>query len=169
MFLWTVLLIVLMSAIAYVAGRSRATGLVVADGPRLHSLPSYHGLLVAAGAMAGGLALAILSALVLGTQSVVTPAAAVVGAHVQAGDEPLGEHRGLRAIGEAHALPAAGEEVLQDAQTGRVALLRMELGGHQLGALDRAGRGTADLRGQPGGARVSLQASIRPGHCSGGR
>ena len=80
MFLWTVLLIVLMSAIAYVAGRSRATGLVVADGPRLHSLPSYHGLLVAAGAMLGGLALAILSALVLGTQSVVTPAAAVIGA-----------------------------------------------------------------------------------------
>ena len=33
MFLWTVLLIVLMSAIAYVAGRSRAAGLVVADGP----------------------------------------------------------------------------------------------------------------------------------------
>lgn len=84
MFLWTVLLIVLMSAIAYVAGRSRATGLVVADGPRLHSLPSYHGLLVAAGAMLGGLALAILSALVLGTQSVVTPAAAVVGAAIGA-------------------------------------------------------------------------------------
>ena len=84
MFLWTVLLIVLMSAIAYVAGRSRAAGLVVADGPRLHSLPSYHGLLVAAGAMLGGLALAILSALVLGTQSVVTPAAAVVGAAIGA-------------------------------------------------------------------------------------
>jgi phosphate transport system permease protein len=84
MFLWTVLLIVLMSAIAYVAGRSRATGLVVANGPRLHSLPSYHGLLVAAGAMLGGLALAILSALVLGTQSVVTPAAAVVGAAIGA-------------------------------------------------------------------------------------
>ena len=84
MFLWTVLLIVLMSAIAYVAGRSRAAGLVVADGPRLHSLPSYHGLLVAAGAMLGGLALAILSALVLGTQSVVTPAAAVIGAAIAA-------------------------------------------------------------------------------------
>ena len=84
MFLWTVLLIVLMSAIAYVAGRSRATGLVVADGPRLHSLPSYHGLLVAAGAMLGGLALAILSALVLGTQSIVTPAAAVIGAAIAA-------------------------------------------------------------------------------------
>ena len=84
MFLWTVLLIVLMSAVAYVAGRSRAAGLVVADGPRLHSLPSYHGLLVAAGAMLGGLALAILSALVLGTQSVVTPAAAVVGAAIGA-------------------------------------------------------------------------------------
>ena len=84
MVLWTVLLIVLMSAIAYVAGRSRAAGLVVADGPRLHSLPSYHGLLVAAGAMLGGLALAILSALVLGTQSVVTPAAAVIGAAIAA-------------------------------------------------------------------------------------
>ena len=84
MFLWTVLLIVLMSAIAYVAGRSRATGLVLADGPRLHSLPSYHGLLVAAGAMLGGLALAILSALVLGTQSIVTPAAAVIGAAIAA-------------------------------------------------------------------------------------
>ena len=84
MFLWTVLLIVLMSAIAYAAGRSRAAGLVVADGPRLHSLPSYHGLLVAAGAMLGGLALAILSALVLGTQSVVTPAAAVIGAAIAA-------------------------------------------------------------------------------------
>jgi phosphate transport system permease protein len=84
MFLWTVLLIVLMSAIAYVAGRSRATGLVVADGPRLHSLPSYHGLLVAAGAMIGGLALAILCALVLGVQSVVTPAAAVIGAAIGA-------------------------------------------------------------------------------------
>jgi phosphate transport system permease protein len=84
MFLWTVLLIVLMSAIAYVAGRSGATGLVVADGPRLHSLPSYHGLLVAAGAMIGGLALAILCALVLGVQSVVTPAAAVIGAAIGA-------------------------------------------------------------------------------------
>jgi phosphate transport system permease protein len=84
MFLWTVLLIVLMSAIAYVAGRSRATGLVVADGPRLHSLPSYHGLLVAAGAMIGGLALAILCALALGVQSVVTPAAAVIGAAIGA-------------------------------------------------------------------------------------
>ena len=84
MFLWTVLLIVLMSAIVYVAGRSRATGLVVADGPRLHSLPSYHGLLVAAGAMIGGLALAILCALALGVQSVVTPAAAVIGAAIGA-------------------------------------------------------------------------------------
>jgi phosphate transport system permease protein len=84
MFLWTVLLIVLMSAIAYVAGRSGATGLVVADGPRLHSLPSYHGLLVAAGAMIGGLALAILCALALGVQSVVTPAAAVIGAAIGA-------------------------------------------------------------------------------------
>lgn len=84
MFLWTVLLIVLMAVIAYAAGRMRATGLALAGGPKLHSLPSYHGLLVASGAMIGGLALAIVSALVFGAQSFVTPAAAVIGAAIGA-------------------------------------------------------------------------------------
>ena len=54
MFLWTVLLIVLMAAIAYWAARARAAGLVTVGGARLHSLPSYHGLFTAAGAMIGG-------------------------------------------------------------------------------------------------------------------
>ena len=84
MFLWTVLLIVLMAVVAYAAGRMRASGLAVAGGPKLHSLPSYHGLLVASGAMIGGLALAIVSALVFGAQSLVTPVAAVVGGAVAA-------------------------------------------------------------------------------------
>lgn len=84
MFLWTVLLIVLMAVIAYAAGRMRASGLAVAGGPRLHSLPAYHGLLVASGAMIGGLALAIVSALVFGAQSFVTPVAAVIGGAIAA-------------------------------------------------------------------------------------
>ena len=84
MFLWTVLLIVLMAAIAYVAGRTRASGLLVTNGPRLHSLPSYHGLFVAAGAMIGGLALAIAAALAFGAQSFLTPIAAVIGGAVGA-------------------------------------------------------------------------------------
>ena len=84
MFLWTVLLIVLMAAAAYWAGRARAAGMVTSGGPRLHSLPSYHGLFTAAGAMIGGLALAIAGALVFGAQSVATPIAAVAGAAVGA-------------------------------------------------------------------------------------
>jgi phosphate transport system permease protein len=84
MFLWTVLLILLMAAAAYVAGRARAAGLVTAGGARLHSLPAYHGLFTAAGAMIGGLALAIAAALAFGAQSVVTPIAAVLGGAVGA-------------------------------------------------------------------------------------
>ncbi|MEI7599331.1 MAG: phosphate ABC transporter permease subunit PstC [Aestuariivirga sp.] len=80
MFVWTVLLIVLMAVIAYWAGRTHAAGLVTAGGPRLHSLPSYHGLFTAAGAMIGGLALAIAGAFVFGSQSLLTPVAAVIGA-----------------------------------------------------------------------------------------
>jgi phosphate transport system permease protein len=84
MFVWTVLLIVLMAVIAYWAGRVRASGLVTAGGARLHSLPSYHGLFTAAGAMIGGLALAIAGAVVFGAQSFFTPVAAVIGAAVGA-------------------------------------------------------------------------------------
>ena len=84
MFFWTVLLIVLMAVIAYWAGRMHATGMVTAGGGRLHSLPSYHGLFTAAGAMIGGLALAIAGAFVFGAQSLLTPVAAVLGAAIGA-------------------------------------------------------------------------------------
>ncbi|MEI8177133.1 phosphate ABC transporter permease subunit PstC [Aestuariivirga sp.] len=84
MFFLTVLLIVLMAVIAYWAGRSHAAGLVTAGGARLHSLPSYHGLFTAAGAMIGGLALAIAGAFVFGAQSLLTPVAAVIGAAIGA-------------------------------------------------------------------------------------
>jgi len=84
MFVWTVVLIVLMAVIAYWAGRARAARLVTAGGARLHSLPSYHGLFTAAGAMIGGLALAIAAALAFGVQSMITPVAAVIGAAIGA-------------------------------------------------------------------------------------
>ena len=79
MFPWTVLLIVLMAALAYWAGRTRAAGLAAHGGARLHSLPSYHGLFTAAGAMIGGLALAIAGAFAFGAQSALIPAAAILG------------------------------------------------------------------------------------------
>ena len=83
MFLWTIVLIVLMAALAYVAGRARAIGLMV-SGTQLHSLPSYHGLLMAAGASTAGLLLALVAALLLGLQSPLIPAAAVIGAGLAA-------------------------------------------------------------------------------------
>ena len=84
MFLWTLLLVVLMAAGAYVAGRQRAVGVEVASGGRLHSLPSYHGYLLASGALLGGLALAIVAALTFGLQSPFTAVAAVIGAGLAA-------------------------------------------------------------------------------------
>ena len=83
MFLWTILLIALMAGFAYVAGRMRAAGLAVA-GTQLHSLPTYHGLLLGAAAMTGGLLLALVAALFLGVQSSFIPAAAVIGAGLAA-------------------------------------------------------------------------------------
>lgn len=83
MFLWTVLLITLMAALAYVTGRTRAMGFATA-GKQLHSLPSYHGLLLAAGVLTGGLLLALVAALFLGAQSSFIPAAAVIGAGLAA-------------------------------------------------------------------------------------
>jgi phosphate transport system permease protein len=80
MFLWAIVLAVLMASGAFLAGRRRALALAVAGDARLHSLPSYHGLLLGAAALIGGLALAIVAGLLLGPQSPLTPAAAVLGA-----------------------------------------------------------------------------------------
>lgn len=80
MFLWTVLVSVGLAIAAFLAGKSRASAVKVAGGPSLHSLPSYHGLYVAAGAITGAVVLAILSSLIFGPQSIATPVAAAVGA-----------------------------------------------------------------------------------------
>jgi len=80
MFLWAIVLAVLMASGAFLAGRRHALALAVAGDARLHSLPYYHGLLLGAAALIGGLALAIVAGLLLGPQSPLTPAAAVLGA-----------------------------------------------------------------------------------------
>jgi phosphate transport system permease protein len=84
MFLWTLLLVVLLAAGAFMAGRQRAIALQGNAGGRLHSLPSYHGYLLAAAALIGGLALAIAAALFFGVQSPLTAAAALLGAGIAA-------------------------------------------------------------------------------------
>ncbi len=80
MFVWTVLVCAVLAIAAYFAGQSRAAGLRLAGGSLLHSLPSYHGMFIAAGAFTGAVVLALASALAFGTQSIVTPIAAAAGA-----------------------------------------------------------------------------------------
>ncbi len=80
MILWTVLITVVVSAAAFAAGQQRASGMITSSAPSLHSLPSYHGLFLAAGAVTGALALSILAYAATGGQSVLLPLAATAGA-----------------------------------------------------------------------------------------
>jgi phosphate transport system permease protein len=73
MIVWTILSVALVTGVAYVLGRSRAMALRVAGGPMLHSLPSYHGLYVAAGAMPAAVLAAVVAAFATGSQSLVVP------------------------------------------------------------------------------------------------
>lgn len=84
MFLWSLLLIVLLAAGAYIAGRQRAVGVEVASGGRLHSLPSYHGTLLSSAAVLGGLAALIAAAFAFGVQSLLLPVAGVLGGAIAA-------------------------------------------------------------------------------------
>ena len=79
MFVWTVLICAVLLAVAFIAGRSRASGLRSAGGSALHSLPTYHGLYLAAGAFTGTVILAIGASAIAGSQSLAMPAAAAAG------------------------------------------------------------------------------------------
>lgn len=85
MFVWTIVASVVLTIAAFLAGQSRAAGMRMSSGVALHSLPSYHGMFLAAGAISGAIVAAIAAALVIGTQSIVMPVAAVVGAAIVAG------------------------------------------------------------------------------------
>ncbi len=85
MFVWTIVASVVLTIAAFLAGQSRAAGMRMSSGVALHSLPSYHGMFLAAGAISGAIVAAIAAALVIGAQSIVMPVAAVVGAAIVAG------------------------------------------------------------------------------------
>ena len=85
MFVWTIVASVVLTIAAFLAGQSRAAGMRMSSGVALHSLPSYHGMFLAAGAISGAIVAAIATALVIGAQSIVMPVAAVVGAAIVAG------------------------------------------------------------------------------------
>ncbi len=75
---WALLVISLIALAAFVLGQTRAKGLRVADGPLLHSLPAYHGLYLAAGALSGAILAAMIAALAVGPQSFSVPLAAAL-------------------------------------------------------------------------------------------
>ena len=84
MLAWTVLISVGLAIAAFLAGHSRASSMRISGGALLHSLPSYHGLYLASGAITGSVFGAIIAALIFGPQSIATPIAAAAGAAVSA-------------------------------------------------------------------------------------
>ncbi len=78
MMVWTILIAAIVTGAAFLLGQSRAKGLRLAGAPRLHSLPSYHGLYLAAGAISAAMAGAVIAALAAGPQSLDVPLAAAV-------------------------------------------------------------------------------------------
>ena len=75
---WTIIIAALVAAAAFLLGQSRARGLRVAGVTRLHSLPTYHGLYLAAGTITAALAGAVIAALGIGHQSPFVPLAALL-------------------------------------------------------------------------------------------
>ena len=80
MFVWTILVCVALTIAAFFAGQSRASGMRLSGGVALHSLPTYHGLYLAAGTITGAAAAGLAAAAIFGTQSIAMQAAAGLGA-----------------------------------------------------------------------------------------
>jgi phosphate transport system permease protein len=74
---WTAVSIALVAGTAFLLGQAKARGLRLAGGSALHSLPTYHGLHVAAGALSAALVAAHLAAAVAGPQSLAGPLLAI--------------------------------------------------------------------------------------------
>jgi phosphate transport system permease protein len=75
---WTLLIIAVLTAIGFFVGQARAQSLRNAGTASLHSLPAYHGLLMASMALAAAGITTLAVALVAGSNSVIMPAAAVL-------------------------------------------------------------------------------------------
>lgn len=76
MIVWTTLVVALVAGSTFMLGQSRARGLRVAGGPMLHSVPAYHGLYLAAGALSAAILAAVVMAFAAGPQSLAVPLAA---------------------------------------------------------------------------------------------
>jgi phosphate transport system permease protein len=87
---WTLLIIAALTATGFLVGRARAQILRNAGTASLHSLPTYHGLLMGSMALAAAGATTLVVALVAGTDSMIMPAvAALSGAAAIALSNPL--------------------------------------------------------------------------------
>ena len=75
---WTLLIIAAVTATGFFAGRMRAQALRNAGTASLHSLPAYHGLLMASLGFIAASAATLAATLVAGSNSMITPAAAAI-------------------------------------------------------------------------------------------
>jgi phosphate transport system permease protein len=75
---WTLLIIAALTAIGFFVGQARAQSLRNTGTASLHSLPAYHGLLMASMALTAAAISTLAVALVAGTDSMVMPAAAAL-------------------------------------------------------------------------------------------
>ena len=78
MIVWTILIAAMVTGASFLLGQSRAKRLRLAGGPMLHSLPSYHGLYLAAGTITAAIAGALIATFAAGSQSFLVPLAAAV-------------------------------------------------------------------------------------------
>ena len=75
---WTLLIIAALTTVGFIVGRARAQGLRNEGTAGLHSLPTYHGLLMASMALAAASITTLAVALVAGSDSLIMPAAAAL-------------------------------------------------------------------------------------------
>ena len=75
---WTLIIIAAVTVIGFIVGRTRAQGLAVAGTESLHSLPSYHGLLMASMGFAAAAVATLAISLSGRSQTVIMPAAAAL-------------------------------------------------------------------------------------------
>src|SRR6267154_1597250 len=75
---WTLIIIAAVTVIGFIAGRARAQGLARTGAESLHSLPSYHGLLMASVGFAGAVFATLAISLAAPSQTVIMPATAAL-------------------------------------------------------------------------------------------
>ena len=95
MIAWTLLIIAVLTAVGFIVGRARAQVLRNAGTASLHSLPTYHGLLMASmGLVAASIAMLAVT-LAAGPGSIVMPAAAAASRHGCHCRQPSVHHPGI--------------------------------------------------------------------------